>query len=392
MIRRLCGSLLALVLAASAAAAPVNLDAALRDVERIRHLKFDHEVRSVSIERAKLPDYLRDQITKSLPYSFDDYMLILESLRLVDPATRNPEARMIDLMQQQVLAFYDPLSHIYYAIDSLPPDVPQMAKAFGLERAVAVHELTHALQDQRFHIGATDLALRDDADASLAFHSVVEGEASLVMLARMVEPTGQTVDTITANDNMIDAIGGAVAMMQTPGDETPRYFVESLAIPYTAGLRFVVEAYRRGGWNRVNQIYGDLPRSMRDILHPDEYFAGRRTINTFSLQPPLPVPHLLTVEHLGEWHWRFLLGAGAVHGWKGDRVTVSQDANCEATVLVETQWDSPAEARTFQDAYAAFLEKEHVAPHVRASGNRVDVAYGPDDALIEKFIAPPGPQ
>jgi hypothetical protein len=382
MSKRLFGVVALLLLASGAVAAP--LDQSIKDVERIRGLTFLAPVKTVSIERDKLPIYLRAQFEKSLPYSFDDYMLLLGALRLVEPDTKNPEQSLIDLMQQQVLAFYDPLTHVYYAIDKLPSGLPAVPTGMALEDSVAVHELTHALQDQRFHIGKTDVETRHDTDANLALHSLIEGEASLVMMVKMLQPMGVSLDTIVQDDSMIDALSKASAMTAT--GSTPRYFVESLVVPYTAGMRFVINGYRRGGWAAVTRVYAHPPQSMREILHPDEYFSGRRTANPFSLTPPVPVPHLLSVEHLGEWHWQFLLGEEASHGWTGDRVTIAQDAFCNPTVLVETRWESPERAAAFRTAYAAFLSKEKVEADMRTRGNEVDVAYGADPALVERFI------
>jgi hypothetical protein len=386
MSKRLLGvvALLFLTSGALAASPAQSIAQSIKDVEKIRGLTFLGPVKTVSIERAKLPAYLRAQFEKSLPYSFDDYMLLLESLRLVDPATKNPEQSLIDLMQQQVLAFYDPLTHVYYAIDKLPSGVPE-ASGMALEDSVAVHELTHALQDQRFHIGKADVETRHDTDANLALHALIEGEASLVMMAKMLEPMGATVDTIAGNDSMIDALAKASVAMTANGT-APRYFVESLVVPYTAGLKFVIAAYRRGGWAAVNRVYDHPPQSMREILHPEEYFSGKRTANPFPLTPPVPVSHVLSVEHLGEWHWQFLVGEDASRGWTGDRVTVAQDAFCNATVLVETRWESPERAAAFRTAYAGFLKQEKVDAEVRTRGNEVDVAYGADPALVERFI------
>ena len=69
---------------------------------------------------------------------------------------------MLDLYQSQVLAFYDPLDHTYFAIT----DFRRRCRALGergprCRQSVVVHELTHALQDQRFGAGARDLALHE---------------------------------------------------------------------------------------------------------------------------------------------------------------------------------------------------------------------------------------
>jgi hypothetical protein len=385
MFKRALFAALTLVLATAASAAE-PFDQQIKDVQKIRGLSFLHPVQTKAISREELPRYLHEQFEKSLPVSFDDYMLVLTSLRFVDPAAKDPEKSLIDLMQQQVLAFYDPLTHVYFAIDKLPAGLPAGA-GINLEDAVAVHELAHALQDQHFDVGREDFATRNDTDANLALHALVEGEASLVMLVKLVEPLGQTIDTLVQNEQMLNAMSSAAAM-SAGGDAsgTPRYFIESLVVPYTAGMKFVVAAYRRGGWAAVNRIYDSPPRSMREILHPEEYFAGQRSPNVFSLEAPLPVSHLLTVEHLGEWHWSYLIGAEAARGWKGDRVTIAQDAFCNPTVLVETRWESRERANAFRTAYADFLRKEKIDAQIRTRGNEVDVAYGGDYALVDRFM------
>jgi hypothetical protein len=385
MFKRALFAALTLVFATLAGAAE-PFEQQLKDVQKIRGLSFLHPVQTKSISRDELPRYLHEQFEKSLPVSFDDYMLVLTSLRFVDPAAKNPEKSLIDLMQQQVLAFYDPATHVYFAIDTLPAGVPAAA-GLGLEDAVAVHELTHALQDQHFNVGREDFATRNDTDANLALHSIVEGEASLVMLAKLVEPLGQTVETLVQNEQMLNAMSSAAAISAgADSTGTPRYFVESLVVPYTAGMKFIAAAYRRGGWAAVNRIYDNPPHSMREVLHPEEYFAGQRSPNVFSLDAPLPVSHLLTVEHLGEWHWQYLLGGDASRGWKGDRVTIAQDAFCNPTVLVETRWESPERATAFRTAYAEFLRKEKIDAEMLTRGNEVDVAYGGDYALVDGFM------
>jgi hypothetical protein len=330
---------------------------------------------------------LRKQMEKGLPYSWDDYIVVLRALHLVDPATRDVQGKLIELLDQQVLAFYDPDAHIYYSINQPPKGLPPLPKEMSFEDSVAVHELTHALQDQRFDLGKKDSALHDDTDAGMALHSVAEGEATLVMLAEMSASMGVTVDQIVGNEMMLNAMSAASAAM-TGGAGTPRYFIDSLAFPYTAGLKFVAAAYRTGGWAAVNRIYDSPPQSTREIIHPEEYFAGKRTPNAFDAKAPVPNPgHILTVEHLGEYHWGFLVGPANARGWKGDRVTIAQDAFCEPTVLVETKWESAETAKAFRDAYSAFLKKEKVEARLETRGNEVDAAYGADDALMERFFA-----
>src|SRR5436853_387652 len=127
------------------------IDRAMKDVERLRGVTFTGPVKQRNVERSDLPKLLREQFAKLLPYSIDDYARILRALQLVDPKTPDLIGQMLKLYESQVLAFYDPSTHVYYAINQLPAAMKGAGSAEMLQQAIAVHELTHALQDQRFH-------------------------------------------------------------------------------------------------------------------------------------------------------------------------------------------------------------------------------------------------
>lgn len=394
MLRRL--SFFALLLVASSAfAAEGSLADAMREVERIRGLKFLHEVRTEALDRSQLPERLREQIVKSLPYSIDEYIETLRALQLVDTDAGNLDDKLFDLLQAQVLAFYDPLTHVYYSIKQLPDVTKGLADQSILVDSVMVHELTHALQDQRFNIGRTDFELRNDWDAGLAFHSLVEGEASLVMLASVVSKNGASLDDIV-NSEMMNMIASAAAADQMIDPAAPRYFVESLKFPYLQGMRFVIEAYRRGGWKEIDRVYANPPRTSREILHPEEYFArinvapasaGASSVSPAKAGATSAKARATFTEHLGEFHWRYLLGPEASQGWVDDQVMVHQNRFCEPTVLVETKWETEARAEAFRKAYVEFLRGRDLEPFVGVDGRIVRVAYGADTGLGSRFVA-----
>jgi hypothetical protein len=120
VFRRLSIVLSLLVLAAASAHA-ASLASEMKTVERLRGLTFDHPVAQRTITRAELPSVLRAQMEKSLPYSPDDYALVLRALQLVDSGSSDLVHVMLDLYQSQVLAFYDPMTHTYFALDQPPP-------------------------------------------------------------------------------------------------------------------------------------------------------------------------------------------------------------------------------------------------------------------------------
>lgn len=380
MFRRLSTLLFAIGLFGAELSA-ASLDKAMKDVERLRGVTFTGGVKQRTVGRADLPKLLREQISKSLPYSTDDYVRILRALQLVDPKTPDVLGKMLDLYEAQVLAFYDPHAHVYYAITELPA----MAKAAGsadlLQEAIAVHELTHALQDQRFGAGEREEKLRRDTDAEMAYHALVEGEASLVMTAWMLEKAGQSLDDAMKSPTALDWLTDATIGDKFVDPDTPRYFSESLKFPYFNGMKLVVEGYKRGGWKMIDKMHANPPRSTSEILNLEAYFARLAVPSTPAPSFDPKSANALTVEHLGEFHWRFLAG-DKIRGWVDDRVVVTRGGS----VLAETQWESAERAAAFRDAYVAFLETRGLEPRASLDGNRVRVAYGSESAAIASFM------
>ena len=368
MLRRLSILAAALVVAGQASAAS-SLEPEMREVEQLRRLTFVHSVKERTIDRSQLRPLIREQIAKEIPYSLDDYVRVLKALQLIDASTPDVIGKMFELYDAQVLAFYDPTTHTYFAIRQLPAALAGVSDSTALRKSVVLHELTHALQDQRFDATARDKALQHDTDGELAYHALLEGEATLVMLDYLLEKSGQSFDEAVKSDLLMGM--GAMAADQSVAPDAPRYFVESLKFPYIDGLKLVVMAYRRGGWKELDRLHANPPRTTREVLHPEEYFArlasGRKGAAPFNARRP---KNILTVERLGEFHWRYLVGDRA-QGWVDDRVTVTRDGS----VTAETRWESAEKAAGFRDAYIAFLRGRGIDPKVTTDGNSVTVIY-----------------
>lgn len=368
MLKRLSLTLLLVATTSSAA----GLKQAMADVERLRGLTFLHGVAERTIDRSDLRGVLKREIAKSLPYSPEDYVKVLQALQLVDTNDSSVLDKMLDLYDAQVLAFYDPISHTYFAIRGMPAALKDTPGAEALQQSVVIHELTHAMQDQRFGASTRDRQLQSDVDAELAYHSLLEGEASLVMLDWLLEKSGQSIDAVVKNDAVLGLMTSAAANEKTIDSGTPTYFVESLKFPYLEGLKLVVEAYRRGGWKAIDRMHANPPVSTREVIHPEEYFAridrGEQAKSNFDPGPHRP--DILTVEHLGEFHWRFLVGDKAT-GWVNDRVTLG----CDGIVNVETWWQNANTAAGFRDAYVSFLRNHDIEPTVTTDGGYVRLVY-----------------
>ena len=364
--------LLAVLFVLASCVNAASLEPGMKAVEKIRGRKFLHDVKNVIIDRSDLTKHLQEQMLKTTPYSMEDWGTVLRSLQLVDVPPAQILPKLLALYESQVLAFYDPYTHTYYSIKQmpkLPPEAAKLADPEMLEETVMVHELTHALQDQHFSLGAKEQALMKDTDANLAYHAVLEGEGVLVMMVHMLSKMGIDFDEVIKDDAMLATLANAAQADSMIDPSAPRYFAEMLKFPYIEGLKFCVAAYKRGGWKELDKVHANPPRSTREILHPEEYFARSFTAEAFDAKKP--VGNVIAVEHMGEFHWRFLAGAENARGWVNDRAVIYRDGR----VRMETKWETPAQATNFAAGYGAFLKKRGVEAKFERSGNAVNVDY-----------------
>lgn len=337
-------------------------------IEQIRGRRFSGPVTRRTIQREQMRDFLRGQFARSIGYAPDRYLSILHSLHLIGEGGKNFES-ILDLYDSQVLAFYDPIEHVYYSLDRPPyglPIVPLMADS------VAIHELVHALQDQQFDAGAELQRRKNDWDAQLAYMSVIEGEATLVMLAAVALTGGRSLDDLVADDTMLTNLAVAAAAAPAQPIAADAYFLESMKFPYLDGLRLVVQAYRRGGWSAVDELHRDPPATTEEVLHPDLYFQSRGSRSVVSR----PLRDAIFRGTLGEFNLRHLVGEQAASGWNGDAVAVYERGG-KRRVELDTSWDSERDAEEFAAAYASFLtsrgERNVV---INCSERSVRVRYG----------------
>jgi hypothetical protein len=350
-------------------------------VESIRGRKFTAPVERRTIERSRLKDFLQKQIERDLQGGADGYLEALKALYLIEPDVSIEP--LLELYDAQVLAFYDPEEHVYYSIDAPPKGVAMPA---AMVEAVEVHELMHALQDQAFGAGRTIAALQADWDATMAYQSVLEGEATLVMLAHLGATLGVDLETLIGQEGVIESLREAAAGGEAIPAGVPRYFVDSLQFPYVDGLAFVIDAYKAGGWKAIDAIHADPPATTEEILRPALYRERVAAGTQRERVAEKASEGELARTALGEYHWRFLLGRVAGEGWGRDRVVVRRGVG-GSTVLVDSSWDSEKDAREFADALAPLLER-HKARNARlaVAGAKVLAAWGGDAKAVEEFV------
>ena len=165
----------------------------------------------------------------------------------------------VELLSEQVVGFYDSDTKEMYIIQG---------RGFnGTERLTYAHEFVHALQDQHYQIdeglGYNDEDCEQNIDYCAAISSVLEGDASLLELQWLYAHA-------TAQD--IRDIQDFYQTYESPYfDAAPSFLREDFIFPYRAGQEFVEAIYQQSGWQGVDQVYANPPRSTEQILHPERY-------------------------------------------------------------------------------------------------------------------------
>lgn len=297
------------------AAAEAEVSSVAPVVEEIRELSFDEEPEPVYLARGALRERVAEMVDE------DDGMLAVQGRLLTELGALPDELELgralEDLLGEQVAGLYD-------------PDTDELVVAAGaaegglstIELLALVHELEHALADQRLGIPDLETLNEEDQDAASAAQSLVEGDAQLtteIYAARSLGPADQ-----------LAAIGQGA-----PGlSGVPHFLARSLLFPYVEGARFACALHQEGGWEAVDAAYRELPRSTAEILFPDRYGSGDGPVD-----PPdprgLPAPWevetftfgaadlLFLFEAPGDDPTRGLAGArDRVRAWAGGEVHV----------------------------------------------------------------------
>ena len=335
----------------------------------IRQLKRKNDVPCVVRDKEAVRANLLSLVgEKTPPLKMKYEGLTLKTLGFI-PESFDYERGIIDLYVSQLGGYYDP-GHKYFVMAGWMPDI--------LQTPIAVHELTHALQDQYFDLEKFVDAKIENTDLVLARSALVEGDATAVMLDYARKQVGQ--DGIATEPNvesvmLQNVIGGAFASSMA---SVPLSLQLTLLFPYTSGLRFVHTLLRKGGYAEVDNAFRASPRATTEILHPERYLSHQLVIKEFTDAE-------LAAGHAGEVVYRDTVGEFAIStllamflpdkgeaieaakGWAGDRLVVLEgdaskpDGKMPITFLWRLAWESERDAEEFYSAYQKALKQRYAA-------------------------------
>ncbi len=240
---------------------------AFQKAETIRELPIKHPVKCKVQSKQQVEQYLRETIDTKVP----DIKLANEEKLFkkigVIPRDYNYKEEIVKLYTSQLAGYYEPVSE-YYVMAGWMPEMMQMP--------IAVHELTHALQDQYYNLDKFLDPENSTSDESLARSAVVEGDATVVMYDYFNQQSG--LPRLAEQADVRSLVFQAVASSNMIGGfkEAPRSMQAFLLFPYTSGLNFSHYFLRREGYSGLNKIFNRIPKTTQEILHPEHYQADHK--------------------------------------------------------------------------------------------------------------------
>jgi hypothetical protein len=350
-------------------------------VERLRGFAYSEPVVAEPVTQEQIAEDLVEYADTAYPaQQYARRSRAWETIGVIPDGT-DLRAVYEDYGSTQVIGYYDTLTGTLKFIGTEDPS--------PLERITLAHELTHAIDDQRFGLERLDrLAAQCRDEESAAAVALVEGNATFLMLrwARAF---------LTALEQV--EVGVEAATQDVSNEGIPPFVLQLQQWPYNQGMVFIGALESRGGLDAVNEAFEDLPVSTEQIAHPERYPNDVPT--------PVDVPDLsgelgegwtdLDVMTIGEAWLQVMLdlrltgseSLEAATGWDGGTYRAWTDGE-EVAVVLSTVWDTQADAEAFAMAMGDWIAAgDEVGTVLPAEGSRVLVLFGTDDATLSTLQA-----
>jgi hypothetical protein len=240
------------------------------------------------------------------------------------------------------------------------------------------HELTHAVDDQHFHLEKVDaLVTACDDEGQMAALGAMEGSAQFTSF--------EVARDFLTQDELLQVAQDAAA---APIPDVAPFVMQMEFWPYQAGYSFIAALDGTGGTDAVNAALEHFPVSTEQVLHPEK-FPDDTPI-------PVDVPDLaaqlgdgwtdLDVSDAGEAFLDLMLGLRldstradeAAAGWDGGIYRAWSNGD-RVAIVMRTAWDTSGDANEFALAMTDWIDAgDQPAMVLPADGSNVDVLFASD--------------
>ncbi|XGI84560.1 Hvo_1808 family surface protein [Halorutilales archaeon Cl-col2-1] len=375
-------------------------------VEYIRGVEFNSEIPVRSISRSEYHDRMSERERRSNSNrnsSLSDWNnQVWEALFIVGENDDITD-EIHGVINSNVIGYYSPENDTVFLVSG----------ASKIDESTLVHELVHALQDQRGKLEEFRNTSLLTQDQQLASDAVVEGEANYIMY-RYEERCGDGWDCLEGGSSSTSGSGsdvnlGVLMTMYEPYSDGPGY---------VASLVEDRDGYR---WSRLEERYDDPPETTEEVIHlggsgdvPEIEFNDTSSRNWSLYEHGYDTVGEASVFTMF-WYQSYRYGIDATNtsdfrqpsrrygiyryvsrasaGWGNDRVYPYKTDGGGNGYVWKTVWDSKSDADEFYDAYTEVLEGHGAERHGEAwvipDGEFADAFHVTKDGKTVKIVNAP---
>lgn len=358
-------------------------------VQEIRGLTATEEFNRELISEADLEETVKEEFFAD--YSDEEAQqdaIVLSALGLL-PQDFDLKQFYTDLYSEQIAGYYDDEIKTMFVVEGM---------GFGgAEKTTYAHEYTHVLQDQVYGFDDTldmsEEACQVDSEKCAAIQALVEGDAVTTELLWF-----QNYASKQDYNDLVEVYENYESPVM---DSAPPYIEADLYFPYEAGQVFVESFTNEGGYDRLAEVYANLPVSTEQILHPERYPEDT----------PIPVDlpdmsdilgddwSLYDQNVMGEWYTYLILNqayepswqlsdpqaSAAAEGWGGDAYAVYlNEDNDQVVFILDYFWDTTADADEFAAAFKTYAGYRWDNADPNLSGHTTWIG---EDGVVDFFQA-----
>jgi len=328
-----------------------KVDQYLKEASEMTGFPIRRKVPAAMMSSAELERYLKSKMkTEVDPRKIEIEELVLKRFGFAPPDFKLQQTTL-DLLQEQAAAFYDFKARKLYVLDHVQD---------GLGAELLIHELGHALADQRYGLSKFIKNAKGDDDAALARMAVMEGQAMWLMGEHAARLGGSS---LRSSPDLVKRLGESDSGGDFPVMKSvPLYLKESLLFPYSAGFRFQAAVCEKH-LDCMSRVFEKPPVSSSQVMHPELYFQQVAPEKVSADPAPKQGKWKLKADGtLGEIDIDLLLrtfgqsGKGFIEQFRGGAYRLYESGKPRDILLNHASiWKDDAAAAQWFEAYSALL-------------------------------------
>ncbi len=328
-----------------------RIDSMLAELTEIFGFGADAPISRQLITRAEITELVETRLAEEIaPEEIRREELFLKLFGFVGEGFDLAE-QVSDVLTEQATALYDYKTKSLYLATWTPDDMQEFA---------LVHELAHAIADQRFDLGRF-VKKSSSADGDLARSAVIEGQASWAMTEWLFQQTGRSL----ADERHLAAATAGASRYEAESypvyASAPLYIRETMLFPYTDGLLFQQRLVEEYGRRAFRMVFEKPPLTTRHVLTPQSYISDELPSKPKLL--PLRAKGFERVSRglVGQLEHRILaeqyagtreLADALSREWQGGRFEIYENKERDRAILRHgSDWTSPMAARKVFELY-----------------------------------------